>query len=83
MMQDWWMGWGAGGWGGMWFGPLFMVAFLVLAVVVIAALVRATGGGLTGSTRSAQTPRQILDERFARGEIDREDYEQRHKALET
>jgi uncharacterized membrane protein len=30
-----------------------------------------------------RTPREILDERFSKGEIDREEYEMRRKALIT
>jgi uncharacterized membrane protein len=30
-----------------------------------------------------RTPREILDERFAKGEIQRDEYEERRKALEA
>lgn len=80
MMHDWGYGWGWGG--GMLFGPLSIIAILVLAVVLIVALVRWLNGGRdTPGVRLAPTPREILDERFAKGEIDREDYEARRKAL--
>lgn len=83
MMQDGWMNWGQGGWGGMWFGPLIMAGVLFLAVALVFALIRARSGGSAGTTTSTQTPRQILDERFARGEINREEFEQRRKAIEA
>ena len=67
----------------MWFDPLFITGFLVLAVALIFALIRARSGGPTATTNSARTPRQILDERFARGEINREEFEQRRKAVEA
>ena len=67
----------------MWLGPLFMLGLLVLLVVLTTAVVRAMGGGSTGQSRPARGAREILDERFAKGEIDREEYEQRRKALET
>ena len=72
-----------GGWSGMWFGPLFIIGVLVLAVALIVALMRARSGGSIGTTNSTRTPRQILDERFARGEINREEFEQRRKAVEA
>lgn len=82
MMHDGWMNWGQGGWSGMWFGPLFIIGALVFAVVLIFALMRARSGSI-GTTNSTRTPRQILDERFARGEINREEFEQRLKAVEA
>jgi putative membrane protein len=75
MMYDW-----GPGWSGMFFGPLFMIALVVLSVVLVVAVVR----WLTGDNSprdGGRTPREILDERFAKGEIDREDYEARRKAL--
>lgn len=68
-MHD-WMGWG---WGGMWFGPLFMLAVLALLVALVVALVRWFGSGQTAPP-APRSARDILDERYARGEIDREEY---------
>ena len=76
MMHDWNMWWGGGG---MWFGPLWMIVWLAVLVAIIVGLVRwlgGTGGGSVGSTRTA---RDILDERYARGEIDREEYMRRRQ----
>ncbi len=81
-MHDGWMNWGQGGWSGMWFGPLVAIGVLVSAAVLIFALMRARGRSI-GTTNSTRTPRQILDERFARGEINREEFEQRRKAVEA
>ena len=69
----------------MMFGGLFMV---ILVIVVVALFVgggsaagRAfwAGGGQDAKQRSAL---QVLEERFARGEIDREEFEQRKGVLE-
>src|SRR5262245_4379637 len=68
-MHDW------KGWGGMWLGPVFMLALLVLLIAGIVALARWIGGGDGGER--ARTAREILDERFARAEIDREEYQRR------
>jgi putative membrane protein len=77
MMHDW--GWG---WGFMWLMPLFMIAWLALMIAVIVFLVRWLGGGSGGRIVSTRTTaRDILDERYARGEIDREEYLQRQKDI--
>jgi putative membrane protein len=59
---------------GMWLGPLFMIVLLALVIAGIVALVRWVGGDGGGRVRTA---REILDERYARGEIDREEYQRR------
>jgi putative membrane protein len=69
-----WMGWG---WGGMWFGPLFMIALLALLVAGVVALVRWSGSRGSDGGGRVRTARDILDERYARGEIDREEYQRR------
>lgn len=72
-----WMGWG---WGGMWFGPLIMLALIALLVAFVVLLLRWIGGerGLPATTRTA---REVLDERYARGEIDRDDYLKRRQDI--
>lgn len=81
MMQDGWMNWGLGGWGGMWFGPLIMTGVLFLAVTAMFALFRANREVPIAIRTSTRTPSQILDARFARSEINREEFEQRRKAI--
>jgi putative membrane protein len=78
MMHDWWTG---GGWG-MGFGGLFMLLPLAVLVLLVVGLAR-----LYDNNRSREpnhrTAREILDERFSKGEIDRQDYEERRKALSS
>lgn len=67
---------------GMWLMPIFAIIFLVLVVLAIVALWRFIRGGPAsrdsgGGDRSVQ----LLRERFARGEIDEEEFEARRKAL--
>lgn len=73
-----------GGWHTWVFGPMMMILFVVLVVVAIVLTVRWLGdgerGGSAGSTSKA--PLDILKERFARGEIDKEEFEERRKVLE-
>jgi putative membrane protein len=72
-MHD-WMGWG---WGGMWLGPLFMLIPLVLLIAAVVVLLRWMGVGSSDGGGRVRTAREILDERYARGEIDREEYQRR------
>jgi len=81
MMHEWWSDWGHPGWGGMWFGPLIWLFLFGLLIVGVVALLRRSGNlGDVPRSRS-QTPREILDERFAKGEIDKDEYEDRRKTL--
>ena len=75
------------GFGGAWFmGPAIMLLFLVLAVVAVAAVVRWVSGHTPH--QPAQPPaarngaREILEQRFARGEIDEEEFRRRRRALD-
>jgi putative membrane protein len=78
MMHDWYTGWG-----GMGFGPLFMIVPLILLIALIVILVRWLGGGRgDGARERTRSPREILDERLARGEIDHEEYQSRRKLID-
>jgi putative membrane protein len=76
-----WMGWGSG-WGGMFFGPLMMIAWLAVLVAVVVLILRWLGGAGTTGVGSVRTAREILDERYARGEIDREEYLRRRQDID-
>jgi len=75
--------WGEWGWGGMFLGPLFGILFIAAIVVAILLVIRAIGGGVeTGKARGGgKTALDILDERFARGEIEIKEYEDRKRVL--
>ena len=66
--------------GGFGFGipGLGMILFWGLIVLAVVWTVRALTGNHAGRERSA---RQMLDERFARGEIDQGEYEQKKSML--
>ncbi len=78
MMHDWSVGWG---WAGMWLGPLFWLLLLGFLIAGVLAILRRSGGRDDGRKPRSPTPREILDERFAKGEIDKEEYEDRRKTL--
>lgn len=74
-----WSGWG---WGGMGFGPIGMVLFWILLIAAIVVLVKVvSGGGAATERRQAGTALDILKERYARGEIEREEFEQKRRDL--
>jgi putative membrane protein len=87
-----WGMWGMHG-GGGWWGLLVMAGLLVLviagAVLLAVLLARSAGGAPTGSgpTGAGQVgpgsspADRLLDERYARGEIDEEEYLHRRAVL--
>lgn len=71
------------GHGWMGFGGIFMILFWVLIIVGIFALVRwLMMSGRSGPDQSRKTPLETLKERYARGEIDQEEYERKRRELE-
>ena len=66
-----------------WAWLVVWVLFLAVIVVGVVYLVRALADRDAGSARSASSAVQILEERFARGEIDREEFEDRRRTLES
>ena len=68
------------GWGGWVVMTLTMVAFWSLVVFGILAIFRSDRNDRTDPTTD-RDPLQILGERFARGEIDADEYHARRDAL--
>jgi len=79
------MGWG-GGWYGMIFGPVIMILVLAALIATVVFLVRWLGGPWHGTisphyAAPGRTPLDILKERFARGEIDKKEFDERRRVL--
>ena len=75
----WWHN--AMGWGGWVVMTLTMVAFWSLVVFAVVALFRGNREARQDQGPRGRDPEQILDERFARGEIDVDEYQARQLAL--
>ena len=80
-------GWGmmgSGMWGGfgwMWLMPILMILFWGLVIWGIVALVRGSGGSRGSDSSKADSALEVLKKRYARGEIDKEEYEEKKKDL--
>ena len=80
------MGPGMMGWGyGMgWFWTIVMVVFWIAVIVGIIFLIKwlVISTGTRGrAARSEDSPLEILKQRYARGEIDKEEFEEKKKDL--
>jgi putative membrane protein len=70
------------GWGGWFYGPLMMVVFFALLVGAVLLIVRLLGANSRDDgTGPGDRALQILRERFAKGEITREEFEDARKVL--
>jgi putative membrane protein len=85
-------GWGYGGWrmigpgmmGGfsfMWFMPILWIAILGLIIWAIVAAVGRPGESHSQGSAKTDSALEILKQRYARGEIGKEEYEQKRKDL--
>ena len=72
------------GWGHMFFGSIMMILFWGGLIILIVFAVRSMG---SGPPRGGHGPApgnralEILEERYARGEIDKEEFEERGRLL--
>lgn len=74
------MGWWMGGWGWLWVILVILVCVAVIALIVW-AISRAGRGGASPPDRTAVDALSILEDRFARGEIDQDEFERRRAEL--
>jgi putative membrane protein len=73
------MNWGNYGWG-MGFGWIYMIIFWVLVILGILYLVKLFTRGTTPEDKYG-TPLEILKQRYAKGEITREEFEKMRDEL--
>lgn len=73
-MMWWWNDYGPGPW--MYFGPVFFILMVGACVFMMFFMMRGHRRGPSGSL-------EILKERFARGEIDKAEYDERRHTLEA
>ena len=73
--------WWGSGW--MFFAPLMMIICVTAIVVLAVLLIRWFGGSGQSIDRlsAGKTPLDILRERFARGEIEKEEFDERRRIL--
>ncbi|XAS67008.1 SHOCT domain-containing protein [Micrococcaceae bacterium Sec5.7] len=80
------MGYGYGGMEWMWpwmlIWPILVIVGLALAAFVTIRLARGGGRSIGGQPDTFDTARRILNERYARGEIDDEEYRKRRDTLQ-
>jgi putative membrane protein len=79
------MWWGGGGYA-MILGPLFIILVLAVLIAAVVLLARWAGGPWPGTvpphyTPPGRTPLDILKGRFARGEIDKDEFEERRRVI--
>lgn len=75
-------GWG---WGGMIMGPLMFIIVIAVIAVVVIGVARMAGctGGRCGHHHGSSSALAVLEERFAKGEIDKAEFEERKNALKS
>lgn len=74
MMMYWYPGMGLYGW----FLMVLWWAFIIVAIVALIRWISSQGNGQDGASK---TPLDILKERYARGEIDKKEFEQKKRDL--
>lgn len=84
--RNWHMGrWMMGDWGMGWFGMIFMLLFWALIIAGIVFLIRwlvqNTGSRSSSGVGTGSQAMEILKERFAKGEITRDEFESMKKEI--
>lgn len=81
-MQRDWMGYPDHMWLGNselgWLIPILLWSIMIIGIILVAYLIVKS----EGESNSEKNPLEILNERYARGEIDEEEYERRREKLE-
>jgi putative membrane protein len=76
------MGWGwDSGWG--FFGILHIVWWALIVVGIVVLIRWLAGGGTARGGSAGDRPLEVLKERYARGEIDQQEFEQKKRDLSS
>jgi putative membrane protein len=76
--------WFGGGYWWMWLMPVIMIVFVCLGIWAIFALSRGFGhhvGCCGASGHSTNSALELLKQRYARGEINKQEFEEKKQAL--
>jgi len=73
------------GWGGMWFGWFFGIVILAVVIWAIISLIRNTNNSTNSQNYLSREENalEILKNRYARGEISKEQFEQMKKDMNS
>lgn len=75
---------GSHGWGHMLIGGVMMAAFWIAVITLIVFLVRRlTSRQSSPASQRSPSALELLQQRYARGEIDKHEYEARRRDLES
>lgn len=77
MMDSWMMG----GFGWMWLMPLLGIAVIAVIVWAVVTSVRRSGGPGGSGSSGADSALEVLKKRYARSEIDKQEFEGKKKDL--
>ncbi|MFT6304374.1 MAG: putative membrane protein [Granulosicoccus sp.] len=76
--------WSSGGW---FLGPISMLLSLAVIIAIVVLFNKHVGASIQGvkttHMHQKETPLEMLNMRYARGDIDHEEYELRRKTLES
>jgi putative membrane protein len=74
-------GWGGWGYGIPGFGMILVWVVVIALAVLLVRAIAGTGKNAGRESGTRKTALQILEERYARGEIEREEFEQKRRDL--
>jgi putative membrane protein len=79
-------GWGYGGYGGYGLGLVHLVFWIVVLIAIVAGIVWLVRSTASAGAHGALPPRRsagldVLEERYARGEINRDEYLQKKRDI--
>ncbi|MFH0806125.1 MAG: SHOCT domain-containing protein [Candidatus Brennerbacteria bacterium] len=77
------MHWGGYGWDGGWLGWVGMAIWWVLIVFLVVSAIRWFSDRADSAAPRGKSALEILEERYVKGEIEKKEYQEKRKALES